>query len=69
MKEVKEEIIEKTKFYFDNFIKVHIETNSNRWYNGIIKSIEKEYILVDDRKEGIIEIFFSEIKMVERFRK
>jgi len=41
---------------------VHISKNDGSWKNGKIKSITRKYILLIENKEGIIPIFFKDIK-------
>lgn len=61
------ELIEKAKFYFEKQVTIHIDTIDNRFFNGIITQISEKHIVVNDRVLGETIIFFSEIKVFERF--
>lgn len=59
---------EKAKFFFDKKVTIHVDTNSGRFYNGLIIEIHENFILVNDRMLGETPVYFSEIKNLERFR-
>ena len=62
------EIIKKITYYFEGKIIVHVET-SNRFYNGlIIEIIGEDFIILHDRIIGDTPIYFSEIKLIEKFK-
>lgn len=61
------DLIEKAKFYFDKQVTIHIDTIDNRFFNGIITQFSEKHIVVNDRVLGETLIFFSEIKVFERF--
>jgi len=58
----------KAQFYFDKKITVHVETYDDKFYNGLILEISKEFIVLNDRVLREIPIPFSNIKELERFR-
>ena len=55
------------KFFLDRNTKVHIKSGES-FYNGLIKEIDNEKVIFEDRVLGIIPLFFSEIKLVEPYR-
>jgi len=54
-------------FYMNNKIGVHIETVSDKFYNGLILENSNKHIVLLDRKIGEIFILLSEIKLIEKF--
>ena len=61
------EIKKRCEFFKEQNIKVHIRINEI-FYNGFIKEVTEERIILEDRILGIIPLFFSEIKLVEPYK-
>lgn len=61
-------IRQKIKFFSENNIKIHIETDKNMFYNGFISDIKDEFIIFNDRMLGEIPIFYLEISKIERYQ-
>lgn len=59
---------QKIKFFSDKKLKVHIDTTSDKFYNGIIKEVSEEFIILTDRFIGDVPIFLLEIKKIEEFK-
>jgi len=60
----------KTKTFFDEGADVHISykfTSNKGWVNGIILEIKENYFVLDERKDGNKDIFFEEIRNIERY--
>lgn len=57
----------KAKTFFDHKIEVHITQNDGAWKNGKIKKIFDTYLMLDERIEGEMPIFFTEIKNMVKF--
>ena len=55
-------------FYFKNKKKIHVTCNSGRFYNGSIKEINLDEIILLDDKLGEIIILFNEIEQLEPFK-
>ena len=58
----------KVEFYLKEKIKVHIETKSNSFYNGLILECADEHLILIDRYLGRVYIYFFEITKFERFK-
>lgn len=56
--------------FFKNKTLVHISKNTGFWCNGIIKNVDKEYFIIEDREDKIDKyIFFDELKKeIEPFK-
>ena len=63
------EMNEKLEFFRTREIKVHLELNNGRFYNGMIVEFETENVVVfNDRVCGMLHIFLTDIKLIEEFR-
>lgn len=58
----------KAKFYFDTGTSVHINLTQDRFYNGQIKYIGADFLLLDELKFGEVCAFFSEIVDIIPYR-
>lgn len=58
-------IKEKVQFYFREQFKIHIKVLNSIFYNGTIKEISKNFLILIDDKLGDIPIFFEEIIRIE----
>ncbi len=60
----------KANTFFKEKSKVHISykgSTNKSWKNGLITDIAEDYITLDESHEGIITIFFEEIRNIEKF--
>jgi len=59
------EMIEVTKkkidYFYKNGIIVHISLKANKFLNGEIKKVEKNFFILEDFKEGSQPVFYEEI--------
>ena len=55
-------------FFKDKKIVVHISLNNNRFYNGLIKEISHEFLIIIDNKLGEVPAFFKEIRNIDPFQ-
>jgi hypothetical protein len=63
------ELLQLANFFFEKRITVHIKTEGDSFYNGlIIEIVGEDYILINDRMLGETPVAFSQIKRLERFR-
>lgn len=62
------ELKEKAEFYLKHKTAVHIELNSKRFYNGLILEVHENFIILFDRILKETPLYFSEIKVMERFK-
>jgi hypothetical protein len=46
---------------------VHIKFTKGFWKRGIIKEVKQEFFILEERMEGKIAVFFSEIKDIQPF--
>ena len=61
---------QKTQFFYNSQIPVHVTyKNSASWKNGTIKDMSADFFMLDEREEGLIPIFFLEIKNIEEYEK
>lgn len=61
---------QKLQYYFEEKLEIHLSCGSDRFYNGVIFEInlEKEFILFNDNKLGVVPVLFEEITKIEPFR-
>lgn len=60
----------KAKTFCKENVQVHISFNmlSNKgWNNGIIIEVKEDYFVLDEKQDGLKDIFFKEIRNIERF--
>ena len=58
-------IIARTKYFFDNQIKVHITFKDDSWKNGaIIEMTSADFFMFSDVYEGDQPIFYLQIKEI-----
>lgn len=55
------EVTQKLEFYKKNNTKIHIQLQNKRFYNGFIKEIGSDFIVLNDSVLGEIIFFISEI--------
>lgn len=56
----------KAKFFMDKDLAVHISKTNNWFHNGKIISIESDFLILIDEREGELPIFFKEIFEIEK---
>lgn len=61
-------IYEKVKFYSEKDISIHVQTSSGTFYNGNIKSIDENSIVIEDLKLGEVYISFSEVINLQPYK-
>ena len=59
-------IKKRARFFFEHKISVHIDTLTNRWYNGLILEFHPEFIIILDRKIGETPVYFQEIVILDK---
>lgn len=59
---------DKAFFFKQREEKVHIKLKTDRFYNGYIKEIDEEFLLLEDDVFGEIPVFFIEIFKIEKVR-
>ena len=60
----------KVKTFFDEGVDIHISykfTSNKGWVNGAILEIKENYFVLDEHKNGNKDIFFEEIRNIERY--
>lgn len=62
------EMKKKAEFYLEKKVKVHIETKSGRFYNGLILELHFDHLILIDKVLGEIIINCSEITVFEKYR-
>ena len=60
-------IAKKAQFYLDKSQCIHILLETGIFYNGYLKYIGADFLLVEDIKKGETMIFFSEVKAIEPY--
>jgi len=58
----------KAKFYSDSSTSVHISLSNFRFYNGKIKEIGTDFLLLDELKFGEVCAFFCEIEDIVPYK-
>ena len=72
-KEENELMLKRCDFYYKQKCYVHIilkakkDDGKNKWANGLISSVTKDYILLEEFVEGEKPIFIQEIVAIEKF--
>jgi hypothetical protein len=58
----------RVELFFENKIKVHIDTNNDKFYNGLILKLGSDFLLILDRFLGQTFVLFDEIKTIEPYK-
>jgi hypothetical protein len=58
----------KLKYYSDSNTELHIKLLNGRFYNGIVKYIGADFLLLTERKLNEVCVFFSEIEDIVPYR-
>ena len=66
--ETNEQTKEQISYFKNNKIKVHIEKNNTRFYNGLILEFTGDMLILNDEVLGAIPIMLIEIKFIEKRR-
>ena len=61
-------ISDKCNFFYKNQNFIHLTLKKGEWLNGQIISIGSNYIEFNDREDGYMILFFSEIRDLELFK-
>jgi hypothetical protein len=56
---------EKLKVFYEKKISVHILLTSREWFNGEVKEVSDSFIILIERKKGVVPLFFNEIWSIE----
>ena len=64
----RDEMINVLNFYFERSIIIHIDTNDGKFYNGIVKSVKDDLLILDDRVLGEVAISIPNIQNLERYK-
>jgi len=64
----KKEITQQLEFYKKENMKIHIELNNGRFYNGFILEIAGDMLIFDDSSLGAIPIYFLQVTIVEKYK-
>ena len=46
---------------------VHLKKYNGSWYNGRIFLVKENYLMINDREDGLIKVYFIDIKDVSEF--
>ena len=66
---IDDEIKNKAKTFCEHKIEVHITQTDGSWKNGKIKKMFDTYLMLDERIEGEMPLFYNEIKNIVKFNK
>jgi hypothetical protein len=58
----------KAQFYKDSNTPVHIKLSNDRFYNGSIKYIGADFVILDEIKFGEVCAFFIEVEDIIPYR-
>ena len=47
---------------------VHISLHNDRWKRGTITEVSSDFIMLEERLEGLVPVFFLEIKEIDAYR-
>jgi len=67
MNETNETKKAKVNYFFKCFVVVHVDIKE-KFYNGTIKKLDKDFFIIDDRKLGEIPVFYSEMLNIEPYK-
>lgn len=51
----------KVQVFFERQIKIHISFKEGYWKRGLIKEVSAEFFMLDERLEGLMPVFYTEI--------
>ena len=56
----------KAKTFFEKKILVHLTKKGGEWLNGEIKEVKVNFLMIDERKKGLIPVFYIELDKIEK---
>ena len=56
----------RAKAYFDNNISVHVTQYGGEWLNGEIAKVSKDFFMLQERKKGLMPVFFVDVDKIEK---
>ncbi len=56
----------KSNAFSQSKIKVHIVLTNGRWYNGSITDIRPQFIMLNEREDGMMPIFYTEMHSISK---
>lgn len=69
MEDTKELMQKKARYFFENKIKIHLKKKNGYIHNGLILELEGDLMILDDKKNGAMPIYFLEIFEIEKMEK
>lgn len=71
MNDTNEQILyaKKAEHYFNKKQMVHIDTITDKFYNGEIIKCYADFLILKDRYIGEVPIYYSEISTIEPYKK
>jgi hypothetical protein len=60
---------EKIKVYSEKSIPIHITLQNDSWLNGFVKEVKTDFFMLEEFKNGLMPVFFSELKFIETYTK
>jgi len=55
-------------YFFKNKIPIHVSLINGGWKNGnIVEPISDDFFMLEEREEGLMPIFFLQIKSIDKF--
>lgn len=64
--DIKELIKRKAIYFYKDKIKVHIKKHNGYIHNGLILELQGDLLIIDDRVNGAMPIYFMEIFEIEK---
>lgn len=61
-------IREKAEYYFSKKEIVHIKKFNKTYYNGLLKDVSNDFLIIIDRKVGEVFVSLSEIEDFDKFK-
>ncbi len=58
-------IYETASFFYKQKRSVHVVKHDGRFSNGVISEVDKDKLILNDERLGLMPIFFSDIKFLE----
>jgi hypothetical protein len=51
----------KALYFLENQEQIHVSLRSGKWYNGVVRKVEEDYFILNDRMEGDVPVFYLEL--------
>lgn len=58
----------KANHYLKAQIKIHVSYINGKWMRGLIKEVSSDFFILDETLNGMMPIFFLEIKDIEPYK-